>query len=150
MNKIELQQRFWSKVNIPQDSSNPKICWDWVAGKRKKGYGVFSINGKMFDAHRAAWIIQYGTLRSQDFILHTCDRPSCVRPGHLYKGNHIQNMKDYALRGSPYRVLTEELVKLARLKYEKGERFIDIAKDLGVDRRLIRKPILRKTWTWLE
>lgn len=32
-------------------------------------------------------------------VNHTCDRPRCWRPEHVYAGTHLQNMKDKTIRG---------------------------------------------------
>jgi hypothetical protein len=70
-------------------------CFEWIAAKDGKGYGVFNNQG----AHRAA----YRIYRKQDLgslhVLHHCDNPKCVNPNHLFLGTHSDNMRDMVKKG---------------------------------------------------
>lgn len=83
---------FWSRVKKGEG------CWEWQGGTSDRGYGRIKVNGKMRRAHRVAWALTHGRDPTK-MVLHTCDNPSCVRPDHLYEGNHAENMRDRAVRG---------------------------------------------------
>lgn len=86
-------ERFWSKVTKSDG------CWEWTAHRDKKGYGSFGFSGKVQKAHRVAYILTFGELPDGAHILHSCDNPSCVNPGHLRTGTHTDNMQDKVMRG---------------------------------------------------
>ncbi len=73
-------------------------CWEWIAAKKKTGYGQFQLDGKTVSAHRLIWILYFGPIPDGMHVLHYCDNPSCVRPRHLYLGTHRQNMNDKKIR----------------------------------------------------
>ena len=74
-------------------------CWLWAGGVSGNGYGAFYHDGLTTLAHREAWEIENGPIPSGLEILHSCDRPLCVRPDHLMPGTHRQNMADSVTRG---------------------------------------------------
>lgn len=91
---IKLSERFWKKVRI---TKHPKKCWEWTASKNKSGYGQLSVGGRKgrpMLAHRASWIVHNGAIPRGLHVIHSCDNPSRVRPGHLRVGTQLENMKD--------------------------------------------------------
>lgn len=92
-----LEDRFWEKV----DRRGPDDCWLWTAAHLPGGYGLFRVQGErwMQRAHRVAWILTYGAITAGMFILHSCDNPACVNPGHLREGTNADNMADKVARG---------------------------------------------------
>jgi hypothetical protein len=87
------KERFWSKV------SKSETCWTWTAKKRPGGYGLFSLGGKMLQAHRVSWTFENGEIPDGMDVCHKCDNPSCVRPDHLFLGTHTDNMHDMIAKG---------------------------------------------------
>ena len=96
---VEAAKRFWPKVAI---TKNPYKCWEWKASRNRAGYGQIRIGGRKgrpMLAHRVSWMIHNGDIPHGTIVLHDCDKPGCVRPGHLRIGNHTDNMLDAALKG---------------------------------------------------
>lgn len=92
--------RFWEKVEMIQ--FHP--CWEWTAARQAGGYGTFQYAGKGGDwrktvAHRVAWELANGPIPNGLCVLHRCDNPGCVRPGHLFLGSLAENNRDTARKG---------------------------------------------------
>lgn len=90
-------------------------------------------------------------------VLHSCDNPRCVNPGHLEVGTQQKNIEDCVARGrhKPPRltgedhgraVLTSGDVGQIRARHANGEKQCDIAKDYGVNFRTVNLIVNRKTW----
>ena len=91
-----LSERFWEKVDKAAE------CWVWTATKYWKGagYGGFWLKGRTVGAHRASWEITYGDIPKGRMVLHQCNNPVCVKPSHLYLGNHSDNIRDAVRAGT--------------------------------------------------
>jgi hypothetical protein len=67
----------------------------WRGDTDDCGYGVIYFKGKLWKANRLALVQKLGRpIRQKLYALHTCHRPSCVNPDHLYEGTQKSNMKD--------------------------------------------------------
>jgi len=96
MSKRAEPEDFWKHV----DKSGE--CWLWLGGKSGCGYGSLTYQGKVYRAHRLAWILTNGTIPLQEYphsrepylVLHRCDNPICVRPDHLFLGSDRDNVHD--------------------------------------------------------
>lgn len=96
--------RFWSKVdrNGPVHPYDPWLgnCWLWTGGKHENGYGRLKISNTYKAAHRLSWLIRHGELpRWCSAICHSCDRPACVSPFHLFAGTAVVNTADKIAKG---------------------------------------------------
>ena len=98
---IGFEKRFWSTVKKGKKNE----CWLWLGGPGCRGYGSIStdpvgdnIRGVSLRANRASWIIHYGKISNNLFVLHKCDNPSCVNPNHLWLGTQAQNMADMRIK----------------------------------------------------
>ena len=85
-------ERFWNKVDKTND------CWLWTGYQNKKGYGMFRVGDTMMLTHRYS-AQAAGMIIDNMLVCHHCDNPSCVRPDHLFLGNHIDNMRDKVSKG---------------------------------------------------
>ena len=146
------EERFWEKVDKSGD------CWIWQAFKNKKGYGMFSIDGKPQYAHRVAWFLEHGYYPELPMqINHICNNRGCVNPEHLYEGTQEQNVNDALMLGSFDNIhkgetngrakLTQEQVDEIRMEStgEWGEQ-TRMAKKYRVSRTQITNILNNKIW----
>lgn len=86
--------RFWSKV----DKKSEDECWDWNAARTSDGYGIFGLGKKLVLATHVSWEIHNGDM-GRMWALHSCDRPPCVNPKHLFLGTCQNNTDDRQRKG---------------------------------------------------
>jgi hypothetical protein len=80
---------------------DPSGCWLWTKTTRPQGYGIFSMQGKGYPAHRVIWELVRGPIDSGLFLDHLCRTPPCVNPRHLepvLPRENILRGKSYALK----------------------------------------------------
>jgi hypothetical protein len=147
--------RFWKKVE------KTATCWIWL-GATTVGYGRIKISKKAHLAHRVSYIMAYGYLEDHEYVLHRCDNRRCVRPSHLFKGSHSDNMKDAYAKGrlnfqvkpslfqgtAKHNVkLTDSDVRHIRRLWVSGEmNKTELGRRFGVDRKNIRLILQGKRW----
>ena len=85
--------RFWDKVRLGPG------CWEWQAAANTKGYGNFKLNGRVQTATRVVWKWLRGPDPGRLMVLHHCDNPACVNPGHLFLGTATDNARDSVDKG---------------------------------------------------
>lgn len=166
----ELRERFWAKVNKEGPVVRPDLgnCWLWVGGRYPSGYGSFGTGGrgKSGRAHRVAWSLTYGEIPDGIHVLHKCDTPACVRPAHLFLGDHRANMADMANKGRrasgevmsltkrgakhPAAKLAPLDVQSIRRRYAEGESSSAIGLSYGVSRQTVADIAAGRTWGHLE
>lgn len=75
-------------------------CWEFRGARMIKGYGSVSFRGKPKLAHRVAMEIATGeSIPDGINVLHHCDNPPCVNPGHLFLGTQADNVMDMTAKG---------------------------------------------------
>lgn len=134
-------------------------CWEWGATKNDHGYGRLRVMGKLTLASRALWEHLRGPIPADLCVLHSCDNPGCVNPGHLFLGTHKENMEDRAQKGrcaipAPRLKETGEHMnaKLTReqvlaIKQALGKRSDqELGREFGVCRASIQN--IRRGFTW--
>lgn len=142
------KERF-ERFYMPEPNSG---CWLWLGAIDAKGYGQFYYPPQnMVRAHIVAWELFRGS-RKGLHVLHNCDRPYCVNPGHLRLGTHQDNMADRDSRGRQYdrhgvkngrTHLTEADVRKIRMD-DRWQRFI--AKDYRITVSTVKAIQNRLTW----
>ena len=88
------QNRFWHKVDM---SGGHDACWP-LGYVREPGYGVCCFRAVEYKAHRIAFFLSDGLLRTDMPVLHSCDNRRCCNPQHLRQGTPKQNSQDSVKR----------------------------------------------------
>lgn len=136
MTRLESAARdwFWAKVDV----RGPDECWLWTGCVCRLGYGVLTVAGKRWKAHRFAVVVHSGVHPGQRHVRHRCDVAQCVNPAHLELGSHQDNMRDRSLRGRTARgasvgnsVLTEGAVESIRILAATGLTWAEISRRTG-------------------
>lgn len=89
---LSARDRFMSKI---KDKDG---CWVWQGYCYKNGYGSFSVKRRRRLAHRVSYEMFVGSIPTGQCVLHRCDNPPCVNPGHLFLGDQGANMRDMAAK----------------------------------------------------
>lgn len=141
-------ERFWQKVN-KTDS-----CWIWTGCKNTYGYGHFRIGKRQLGAHIASLLIDGVDVPSGVSVLHHCDNRACVRPDHLYLGDHKQNMKDRQNRKRQARGERQGNAKLCELDVwlikNIDQRQQDIADFFGITQASVSAIKTGKNWAHVK
>jgi len=89
-------ERFIAKVSVPDDISE---CWEWTGAKHSKdrGYGKFRLDGRVQNAHKAAYLLFRGPIQDGMVLGHQCNNERCVNPYHLHQETQSENIK-YCVR----------------------------------------------------
>jgi hypothetical protein len=143
----EVLADFWNKTN----QRGPNECWQWTGAKVPGGYGSLYIGmRRKTGAHQYSWMIHNGGQYPKQWVLHSCDNPSCVNPNHLRLGTPKENTADSRQRG---RIARDErhgnsklTIEIVREIKNSPERSVDIAKRLGLDLRQISKIRTGRNW----
>jgi len=152
---------FWHKVK----KRNANECWEWLAYKDQKGYGIFYTGKKNEHAHRFALELKLGRkLIKGEHSLHHCDNPGCVNPLHLFSGTNSDNVKDKmdkgrhkvgsgenAVKGEHHhkaKLKNEDIIKIRKL-HQEGVKATKLASKYNVDRVSIHNIVSRRTWKHL-
>jgi len=129
--------------------------WLWVGHKNRCGYGVWDDKSNdTYLAHRWSWLLHIGPINKDILVLHRCDTPACVKPGHLFLGTHADNVDDKVTKGRQLKgeqikshKLTESMIAEIRSLYKTGLYYQgDLGEKYGVDRRTIGQIVSLKTW----
>lgn len=73
----------------------------WTGYRDKQGYGAVWFQGRMWLAHRVAWVKAHGPIPEGLCVLHHCDNPPCCEAEggeHLFLGTKADNSLDMAAK----------------------------------------------------
>jgi cell wall-associated NlpC family hydrolase len=86
-------------MEILEAGNYPDTCLDYWGALSIGGYGRCSHEGKPLLAHRVALEFKLGQPLGELLACHTCDRPICYNPKHLWPGTHHDNQMDMYAKG---------------------------------------------------
>lgn len=148
-------ERFIKKVRVTRK------CWLWNGSRDRKGYGKISMHrGHVEKAHRLSFVLSGGRITKKAHVLHSCDNPPCVRPSHLFRGNHLINMRDMFSKGRRVAAiggrhgkakLTVQDVRRIRAMYADGKgSIVTISALLKIKPSTVRGVLVGRQWKWLK
>lgn len=122
-------------------------CWEWLGGRDRYGYGKVGCYGKIFLAHRLAYLAWIGLIPNGMSIRHSCDNPPCINPEHLIIGTNADNVRDRVTRHRSHSKLSEDDVVAIRKTYAVGDITLKkLAEQYNVSFQLIGLVVNRKNW----
>lgn len=121
------------------------FCWLWTGAVTRR-YPDFHLCGRTVKAHHAIYIHYNGDIPNGLNVLHTCDNPICVNPGHVFAGTQKQNIQDAARKGK-WSTLTAEQVVEIRSRSKSGQRNRELAGLYGVSKGTISNIITGRRWS---
>jgi hypothetical protein len=76
-------------------------CWVWTGALFTTGYGLLTIDRKLWRVHRLSWTLMRGPIPPRFQVCHHCDNPPCINPNddHLFLGTNRDNQRDKAAKG---------------------------------------------------
>lgn len=74
-------------------------CWLFTGSLNAGGYGRIRDGEEMTVAHRVTYRAFRGPIPDGLWVLHSCDRPNCVNPAHLWLGTAADNIADREAKG---------------------------------------------------
>jgi hypothetical protein len=92
-------ERFHGKVSKAPGQGPKGDCWEYQAGKFRRGYGAFKVKGKTLKAQRVAYFLHFKLDPGAFLTCHTCDNPPCCNPAHLFLGTLQDNVDDMVIKG---------------------------------------------------
>lgn len=139
------------KILFEKKIIKTESCWDWNSQKNHRGYAQIGFNSKKIPAHRASWMIHFGNIPKDKFVLHKCDNPPCTRPDHLFLGTTQDNLNDMVIknRNGACKKLTVEQVKEIKKLQKSKKSDLSISKLYNVNWATIRAIRINQTWKFV-
>lgn len=141
-----MRERFDNSFEMVTESG----CWIWNGYLNSSGYGGITWNNKSFTMHRYSYEQFIGPIPKGACVLHRCDTPACVNPGHLFLGSNIDNQKDKIAKNRQAKgssqgsaKLTADLVRAIRLSSDGPAA---ISNKYGIHRSTAYKIKNKLTW----
>jgi hypothetical protein len=115
-------------------------CLVWTRSRDADGYGRMRAGGSTMGAHRVAWVVSHGEQVPPGLsVLHSCDNPPCIHPGHVFLGDNLENIRDRDAKGRQARgtrqhssKLSVEQVVALRERARSGESVVLIGREFGI------------------
>jgi hypothetical protein len=94
----EYFERFKARCKVDADG-----CWIWQGFVNPNtGYGGVSYRNKGWRMHRLMFKLSGRELRADLDVCHSCDKPACCNPDHLWQGTAKDNMRDASAKRRIY------------------------------------------------
>ena len=144
--------RFWAHVDR---SGGPKACWRRTGHISENGYGIASVKGKQYKAHRVGHLIEHGHIENDRLVLHRCDVRACVNPSHRLLGTPKDNSQDAVRKGRNTKLygeqngkakLTRATVLAIRRICKRGVYQKTVAKQFGVSEATVSYVVNGGRW----
>jgi len=119
-------------------------CWIWKGRRNHNGYGQIKYPGGTL-AHRLSWVLRFGRIPAGARVLHWCDNPPCINPGHLHLGTQLQNVHESMERGRRHVCRREEHGRAKLTEVEVAEIRAAYSPSAAPSRFLARKYGVTKT-----
>ena len=144
-------ERFWSKVDR---SGGPDACWLWRGRKSAGGYGSFELWERRMRSHHVALATDDRFVPKGGKALHTCHRPPCCNPRHIYiacaGGSGSGSSSIRRERGRSRVLLNQFDVREIRQRARDGESVTHIANSFKVNKELVVRIVNRQMWRHLN
>lgn len=135
-------------------------CLLWTGGKFRDGYGKTRHEGKTRRVHRLLYEMINGEIPAGLVVCHTCDRPLCCNPDHLFLGTPRDNHHDAMRKGRHTKgekvntaKLSEAQVLEIRRRWDDSPRkyglLSRLGREFGVCHMNIKMLVSRQTWKHL-
>ncbi len=154
--KVKDIERFFSKIDIPEDYINEH--WMWTAGKNKD-YGQFSTINSGQISHRLMYELIFGKILNGNVVRHIGDiERSSVNIFHLISGEVKDNNNDKVLNGNscfgeknPKSKLSESsIIKIEEDIFNKQFNTIyELSQKYNISKPTIMDIIHYRTWTYI-
>lgn len=143
---LKFIKRFWARVD------KTPTCWLWKHTKDKYGYGTIKANGEKRRAHRLSFILMFGDIAENKWVLHKCDVRHCVNPEHLYLGTAKDNAEDRQQRNPQLgeshgraKFTAKQILKIRQLS-KKGKTPKELAGNFRSSPQNIRHIVSNQSW----
>lgn len=153
--KLAKPEQLFDTQTIRRFAANIRVvdsgCHIWTGNIGTGDYGFFGIDGKNYKAHRIAWMMTYGRIPEGKSVCHTCDKPPCVNPAHLYLGTAKENAIDrtkHKLR--QIEQLEKDEILQIRASFNKGVPHLEIAEKFKLAPAQVHEIAMREDWPWLK
>jgi len=152
--RMTLRERFFAGIEA---STNE--CWIWKAHKNGNGYGYIKV-GEFgnFYVHRLAYLMYVGDIPYGHYVMHKCDTPACVYPGHLETGTQHENITDSVRKGRHVvsgthdksgRITTEHVNAIRSSYFDQGVSITELSRQYGVGYMCIYRIVKGLSWKYV-
>jgi hypothetical protein len=144
-------KRFYEKIRVDENG-----CWLWIGCTNEK-YGCLRFKNTNIYAHRFCFEYIRKEKIGDKFVCHTCDRPLCVNPDHLFLGTHNDNMTDatskrrhaYGEKHYQKKIREDDIKEICKL-VKCGLSQTEISKIFDIEQTNISAIVLEKNWKYSD
>lgn len=150
--KTRITPEWLEERSIPEPNTG---CWLWLGAHDQNGYGTATTPSGTRRTHRLMAEFTIGAIPPGNVVMHRCDNPPCINPGHLKIGTVDDNNKDKAAKGRARTavgemhggsILSDDAVRDIRRCATRGESQRSLARRFGVGQTTIGEVIRGESW----